>query len=189
MAYTDATKIADYMQVTFTTAQATAAGNLSQIASDWVDNYTARSWDASVTDEQHSYYEVVGLEYLQTYKRPVATLGSVAIHEPGVGGAVTVLTAGVDYELVNGVQGLIRITPYHYGDVVMSYTTATVPIEIVEAATMLAAHWMQFRLHPEMQRISFYAADQSVQIRYRGYDVPVEVLDVLKVWPKGMQLC
>src|SRR4051794_21221350 len=95
-------KIAAYLGVTLTGGQQTQAGIAAQAASDWIDQYKGRSWQAAspVTGEIQT---VVG-DSIWLDNRPIATVTSVETRQPVVGASWTALASG-QYEIADAAAG------------------------------------------------------------------------------------
>jgi hypothetical protein len=112
-AYTDAQKIQNYLGTTLTSAQQTQAGVMSDAATQWVDRYLGRSWQATspVTDERHS---IIGDRVYLTH-RPVVAVTSVKTRGIYEGATVTTLSA-TQYELLDTVNGVVLLDGWSSGD-------------------------------------------------------------------------
>lgn len=183
-AYTDATKIANYLGVTLTAGQITQAGVTAQAASDWIDQYKGKSWQIAspVTDELHTM--VRDRVYLNN--RPVAAISSVKTRaETFVGFGWTTLASG-QYELLDATNGVLLIQGWSASSqalVQVSYThTASLPSHIALAATMIAASWLHPTLNPSTNGVESVAVGQNdVNVKYSSTvrDVPPEALTIL----------
>lgn len=185
-AYTDATKIANYLGVTLTGSQQTQAGILAQAASDWIDKFTGQSWqdDGTIADELHS--PVGDRVYLNA--RPVSAVSAVSTRQPMVGSDWSLLDSD-EYELLDAANGVLLISGWAQPGLAVkaSYThTATAPPTPVGlAATMIAASWLQPTISPSTVGIESIAVGQNdVSIKFgedRG-DVPAEALTLLAMY-------
>lgn len=184
-AYTDAARIANYLGITLTGAQQTQAGVLAQAASDWIDRYVGKSWQATspVSDELHTLTR--DRAYLS--HRPVATITSVKTRAAAfVGFGWTTLDAS-QYELLDGPNGVLLIQGWSAssdGLVQVSYThTATPPPSPVQlAASMIAASWLSQAMRPNTSGIDSVSVGQNdiaVKFSSSRADVPAEALTLL----------
>jgi hypothetical protein len=180
-AYTDANKIALYLGVTLTGAQQNQAGVAAQAASDWIDVFKARSWQAAtpVTAEEHA---ILG-DRVFLAARPVLTITSVSTRAPiYVGGSWTTLSAG-QYELLNAANGELLIQGWGPGRARVTYTHATVPpAQIAFAATMIAASLLGPTIRPNTSGLESVAVGQndvSVKFSVDYGSVPTEALSLL----------
>jgi hypothetical protein len=107
-AYTDATKIAAYLGVTLTGPQQTQAGITAQAASDWIDQFKGRTWQAA-SPVSGEIQTVIG-DMVWLNNRPVVAVTSVETRQPSIGAAWTALAAG-QYELVDAAAGQLQLTP------------------------------------------------------------------------------
>lgn len=183
-AYTDATKIAAYLGVTLTVPQQTQAGLAAQAASDWIDQYKGRSWQAAspVTDEMH---EIAG-DRVYLDNRPVASVTAVKTrtYYPDLG--TMTLDAG-QYELLDAANGLLLIQGWAAKDVLalVSYTHtagASVPSTIAFAATIIAASLLGPTLRPNtsgLESVSVGQNDVSVKFSVDYGAVPSEAMELL----------
>jgi hypothetical protein len=183
-AYTDASKIAAYLGVTLTSPQQTQAGIAAQAASDWIDTYKGRSWQAAspVADELHSIVgDRVYLDHV-----PVASVTSVKTQAAAfVGFGWTTLDAS-QYELLDGTNGVLLIAGWSASSqalVQVSYThTASVPSQIAMAATIIAASLLGPTLRPNtsgLDSVSVGQNDVAVKFSVDYGDVPSEALTLL----------
>jgi hypothetical protein len=180
-AYTDSTKIANYLGVTLTAGQITQAGVTAQAASDWIDRYIGRSWqDASpVTDELHQFVR----DRVYLAHRPVLTVTSMATREQIAGGDWTTLGAD-EYELLDAANGVVLIQGWGTGGLTKTtYTyTTTVPTPVGLAATMIAASWLGpalVGLPSGLESVALGQNDINVKFSSSARDVPAEALTLL----------
>jgi hypothetical protein len=180
-AYTDATKIAAYLGVTLTSPQQTQAGIAAQAASDWIDEYKGRSWQAAspVTGEIQA---VVG-DSIWLDNRPIATVTSVETRQPVVGASWTTLAVG-QYEIADATSGQLRLTGWGNYEARVSYThTATAPpSQIALAATIIAASLLGPTLRPNtagLDSVSVGQNDVAVKFSVDYGSVPSEAMALL----------
>lgn len=186
VAYTDATKIAAYLGVTLTGAQQTQAGLAAQAASDWIDQYKGRSWQAAtpVTDELHT----MSGDRVFLNNRPVASVTTVKTRSSAfVGFSWTTLDAS-QYELLDAQNGVLLIQGWSASSdalVQVSYTHtagANVPSTIAFAATMIAASLLGPTLRPNtsgLESVSVGQGDVQVKFSVDFGAVPQEALSLL----------
>lgn len=181
-AYTDATKIANYLGLTLTSPQQTQAGVLADAATAWVDRYTGQSWQVSspVTDELH---DVLG-DRVYLDRRPVTAITSVKTRWAYPDSSETTLTAG-QYELLDAAAGLLLLQGWGQGLALVTYThTATAaPDDVALATTMIAASWLNQTLRPStegLDSVSVGQNDVTVKFSASRSDVPAEALTILK---------
>lgn len=181
--YTDAARISAYLGVTLTGAQQTQAGLAAQAASDWIDLFKARSWQAPspVTDELHTV--VNDRVYLNS--RPVTAVSSVKLRGIYADAAETVLTAG-QFELLDAANGVLLLQGWSvWGGVLalVSYThTTTPPPMIAFAATMIAASLLGPTIRPNtsgLESVSVGQNDVAVKFSVDYGSVPSEALALL----------
>lgn len=185
-AYTDAAKIAAYLGVTLTGAQENQAGLAAQAASDWIDEFKAKSWQAAtpVADELHTL--IGNGVYLNS--RPVATITSVKTRSPVyVGQGWTTLDSS-QYELVDATNGLLILMGWYERGaalVQVSYTHtsgANVPSQIAFAATIIAASLLGPTLRPNTSGLESVAVGQNdiaVKFSVDYGSVPSEAMSLL----------
>lgn len=180
-AYTDAAKIANYLDVVLTGAQQNQAGIAAQVASDWIDDFKAQSWQATtpVTGEEHA---ILG-DRVFLIARPVLAITSVSTRAPiYVGGSWTPLAVG-QYELLNAANGELLIQGWGPGRARVTYTHATLPpAPVAFAATMIAASLLGPTIRPNTSGLESVAVGQNdVSVRFSvDYgSVPSEALSLL----------
>jgi hypothetical protein len=182
--YTDASKIAAYLGVTLTSPQQTQAGIAAQAASDWIDTYKGRSWQAAspIADELHSIVgDRVYLDHV-----PVASVTSVKTRAAAfVGFGWTALDAS-QYELLDATNGVLLIEGWSASSqalVQVSYThTAAVPSQIAMAATIIAASLLGPTLRPNtsgLDSVSVGQNDIAVKFSVDYGSVPSEAMTLL----------
>jgi hypothetical protein len=183
-AYSDAAKIAGYLGITLTSPQQTQAGIAAQAASDWIDQYLGRSWQAAspVTDELHSIVgDRVYLDHV-----PVASVTGVKTRAAAfVGFGWTTLDAS-QYELLDATNGVLLIEGWSASSqalVQVSYThTAAVPSQIAMAATIIAASLLGPTLRPNtsgLDSVSVGQNDIAVKFSVDYGSVPSEAMTLL----------
>lgn len=179
--YTDATKIAAYLGVTLTAGQITQAGVLAQAASDWIDDYKGRSWQAAspVSGE----VQTVSGDRVYLDHRPVAAITTVETRADFIGSTYTTLAAS-QYELIDAENGVLSIVGW--GDylvrVAYTHTGTAPPSHIGLAATMIAASWLgptMVGLPSGLDSIALGQNDINVKFSSDHADVPAEALRIL----------
>lgn len=180
-AYTDAARIANYLGVVLTGDQQTQAGVLAQAASDWIDGYKGRSWQAvsPVTGE----VQPVNGDRVYLAHRPVVAVTSVETRGNYIGAAYTPLAAG-QYELLDADAGVLRLIGWgsYLARVAYTHAASAPPPVIALAATMIAASWLHPALNPStagLDQISVGQNDISVKFSATVRNVPPEALAVL----------
>lgn len=180
-AYTDATKIAAYLGVTLTGGQPAQAAVVAQAASDWIDRYTGKSWQATspVTDELH---QILG-DRIYLAHRPVVSITSLSTRQEIAGGSWTTLAAS-QYELLDAADGEVLISGWGGGLTKTTYThtMTTVPTDVGLAATMIASAWLSQTLRPNtngLDSVSVGQNDVAVKFSTSRSDVPAEALSIL----------
>jgi hypothetical protein len=183
-AYTDSAKIANYLGVTLTGPQQNQAGVAAQAASDWIDLFKARTWQAAtpVTDELHT---LIG-DRVYLNSRPVATITTVKTRASAfVGFGWTTLAVG-QYELLDATNGVLLIQGWSASSdalVQVSYTHATQPpAQIAFAATMIAASLLGPTIRPNtsgLESVSVGQNDVAVKFSVDYGSVPTEALSLL----------
>lgn len=184
-AYTDATKIAAYLGVTLTAPQIVQAGVLAQAASDWIDRYTGKTWQATspVTDEMHT----LARDRVYLNSRPVATITTVKTRAAAFVGFGWTTLAASQYELLDGANGVLLIRGWSASSdelvqVTYTHTTNPAPSVIGLAASMIAAAWLSQSMRPNTQGVDSISVGQGdIQVKFaasRG-NVPQEALAIL----------
>jgi hypothetical protein len=186
--YTDATAIAAYLGVTFTPEQTTAAGQVAEAVTAFIDRYTGRSWQGTspVTAEWlplvARYDDGAETTWPTVYlrQRPSVAVTAVVLRSGGPPATPTTLDPS-QYELVDPQSGVLRLalsgTGFDaYGHPVVAlvdYTYAdAVPPDIALASTMMAAAEMARQLaiagsaafsaaHPELDGLKSVAVGQN----------------------------
>lgn len=161
-----------------TAPQLDQCADLIAEAEAYIDRYTGRAWAVAspIVDE---LYTVTG-PYLYLHNRPITAITALKVRVGAVGAPDITLTAGSQYELIDGPHGIVLINAsYPFGfDVVVntteyagyilkvSYTTATpVPGDIQRAATLLTASWLGRRLSTDSQ------SKQALAVGIKSYAV------------------
>jgi hypothetical protein len=182
-AYTDAQKIQNYLGTTLTSAQQTQAGVMSDAATQWVDRYLGRSWQATspVTDERHS---IIGDRVYLTH-RPVVAVTSVKTRGIYEGATVTTLSA-TQYELLDTVNGVVLLDGWSSGDelalTTYTHSVSNAPADVQLAAAMIAAGWLAGSMSPGTlgaESIAVGQNDINIKFGTRRGDVPAEALSIL----------
>lgn len=179
--YTDAEAIGGYLGVTLTGDQEEQADLLAQAASDWIDRYLGRSWQAAspVTGEVQS----VNGDRVYLDHRPVTAITSVETRGDYVGGQYATLAAG-QYDLIDATNGVLQLIGYGTYLARVSYTHAgaSPPSYVALAARMIAASWLHSALNPSTAGLDSVAVGQAdVQVKFSSNvrNVPPEALVVL----------
>lgn len=116
-----------------------AAAAMLEPASDYVDNYTGKSWlTGTVTAEERVVYG----GRIQLKRRPITSVTSLAVVDPYIGAVSVVMTAGSGYRVYSLERGIVLVEAADDAMATVSYTAAaTVPDDIQAATALLAAHW------------------------------------------------
>jgi hypothetical protein len=180
-AYTDASRIAGHLGVTLTGAQQTQAGILAQAATDWIDEYKGRSWQAvsPVTGE----VQPVNGDRVYLDHRPVVAITSVETRGDYVGGTYATLAAG-QYDLLDATNGVLQLIGWgtYLAGRLHPRGASTPPPVIALAATMIAASWLHPALNPSTAGLDSVAVGQNdVNVKFSATvrNVPPEALVVL----------
>jgi hypothetical protein len=184
-AYSDANKIGAYLGVTLTSPQQTQAGIAAQAASDWIDTYKGRTWQAAspIADELHS---MIG-DRVYLNNRPVTAVSSVKTRPAAfVGFGWTTLDPS-QYELIDATNGVLQVAGWSAssdGLVQVSYThTGTAPpSHIALAATIIAASLLGPTLRPNasgLDSVSVGQNDIAVKFSVDFGSVPSEAMALL----------
>lgn len=180
-AYTNATNIAAYLGVTLTAGQVTQAGITAQAASDWIDGYLGRSWQAAspVSGEVHA----VNGDRVYLDHRPVSAITTVETRADVIGASYTALAAG-QYELLDPTNGVLQLQGWgdYLARIAYTHTGTAPPSHIALAATMIAASWLHPTLNPSTAGIDSIAVGQNdVNVKFSKSvrDVPDEALRIL----------
>lgn len=182
-AYTDATKIAAYLGVTLTAGQITQAGLAAQAASDWIDEYKGKTWQASspVTDEQH---DLVG-DTVYLNNRPVSAVSVVKTRSRYADAPSTTLDAS-QWELLDAANGVLLILGWaNTGSLALvtyTHTASAPPSQIAFSATIIAASLLGPTLRPNSDGLDSVAVGQndvSVKFSVSYGSVPDKALMLL----------
>lgn len=180
-AYTDATKIAAYLGVTLTSPQQTQAGITAQAASDWIDWWLGRSWQAAspVTGEVHT----VNGDRVYLDHRPVSAITTVETRADAIGASYTTLAAG-QYELLDPTNGVLSVIGWgdYLARIAYTHTGTAPPSHIAFAATIIAASWLHPTLNTGTLGVDSIAVGQNdinVKFSKSVRDVPDEALRIL----------
>jgi hypothetical protein len=182
-AYVSPDLVAQALGATFTAAQEAAALDLCGAATEWIDSYTERSWQAAVvTDEMH---RLVGTDVFLR-QIPVVTVASATLETPAITDEASVLVSGTDYRLIDAAIGWLR-TNGVFGDVLrVSYTAqGLVPASVQQAAIGLVAVGLTPTLASDslggaISRISLAAGD--VEMSYANWRQTGVVPQSVKDW-------
>jgi hypothetical protein len=181
--YTDASKIAAHLGVTLTADQITQSGVLAQAASDWIDLYLGRSWQAAspVTDELHT---PVG-DRIYLNKRPVTAVTAVSTRQPIVSADWNLLDTD-EYELIDATNGVLLISGWAVNGLAVrasyTHTASTPPSNVALAATLIAASWLgplMVGLPAGLESVALGQNDINVKFGSTARDVPPEALTLL----------
>jgi hypothetical protein len=164
--YCTADDVANFLGITFTTAQLPHVNAIISRVETWIDQETNRTWlSAPVTQE--AKFSPFGLDppsFFTNYVSGWVPLGSAIYLDvtpvqsvermQGVGWLDSVpllLTNNLDYEVRDLKTGLLRlIVPSAYYKVLIDYTPVDAcPLDITQAAIMEAATWLIPNLNPE----------------------------------------
>lgn len=164
--YTDATKMAAHLGVTFTVEQAAQADVIAEAVTVWIDHRTGRSWqdvDGAIDDEVRPItHQTVWLA-----RPPVTSVTTVEVRPPL--GAWSALDAA-SYQLVDPLAGRLELPGYANGyEARVDYATASLgpPSDLAYAATVLASDLMFTALHPEASGLESLALGQNdISLKY-----------------------
>lgn len=179
--YTTKELVAAELGVTLTSAQNTQCDGLIAEAEDWIDQESGRVWiSASPITAEVVTVPTDGVVYLRN--RPVTAISAVTVRPPLINSTVTTLVDDSTFELMQAAEGILVISSAYAGYLAtISYThtnnAGALPGSIQRAATLLVAHWMEPRLHPErsgLDSLSINAGELSLKMAKR--DIPAEVL-------------
>jgi hypothetical protein len=183
-AYTDSAKIENYLGVVLSSSAQNQAGVAAQAASDWIDDFKARSWQGAspVTDELHTM--IGNRVYLAG--RPVVAITTVKIRAAAfVAFGWTTLDAS-QYELLDAQNGVLLIAGWSASSdalVQVTYTHATQPpANVAFAATMIAASLLGPTIRPNTSGLESVAVGQNdvaVKFSVDYGSVPSEALSLL----------
>jgi hypothetical protein len=181
--YTDATKMAAYLGLTFTAGQITQAGEMALAATAWIDRYVGKTWQGSspITNELHT---ILGDRVYLTH-RPVAAVSAVKTRADYADADETTLSAG-QYELLDATNGVLLLQGWAPAGglalVTYTHTMTTVPADVALAATMIASAWMGGALAPGTigaESIAVGQNDIAIKFGSSRSDVPTEALSIL----------
>lgn len=182
--YSSPSLVAEELGVTFTAGQTTQAEGLIEEAEAFVDRFTGRAWITTSPATETLVVPADGLVYLT--RRPVTAITSVSVRPATIGGASTALAASSSYELLDAATGLLAVSSgYHGYRVSVTYThtndIAALPADIRRAATLLVAHWLTPRLHPERAGLAALSLGSGeIAQTFRRREIPAEVLAILR---------
>ncbi len=158
VAYTTPAAIAAYLGVTFTPEQATAAEQVADAVTLYVDRYTGRSWQAvsPAVREPHAIVPPVpdaayGPAWVFLDRAPAVAVSAVSIRSTLPHAYETPLDPN-QYELVDPEHGTLALSTWYYGwysegVALVDYTYAdAVPADIALASTMIGAAEMARQL-------------------------------------------
>lgn len=177
--YTDSDSVARYLGISLSADQEIQAQTLIANAENFIDSETQGNggWlNGPIVSEQYDLRNVGHRFFLRS--TPVATVESIYRRTNKVGDTPVLLTANVDYELLNTQTGEVLLaessmwgaTAYSYGDpawnpewgniggialsgglvALVSYTPVqSVPALISQCATEVVAFWLDNNIHPE----------------------------------------
>lgn len=159
--------VALMLGVTLTGDQEFAAALALDAATALIDQALGQSWltAGTVTGE---FYSWVG-DRLYLRHRPVTSITSLVRTGPSVTNADQTLVANTDYKLWDAQQGLVLLT-YGWGPgyaIRATYVhTESVPADIVQLATLIAAGMVRQTVNPDMagvKRYTLWGGDLSVE--------------------------
>jgi len=198
--YTTVTLVAQELAVDLTAPQLDQLAGIIERAEAWIDRQTGRAWIQPTPIADEIYNVEAGILYLRT--TPVSAVTSLSVRSMVVGSSYQVLVPGTDYELLDPLAGVVSLASgwpqlltywgrtYDRFLAKVSYTVSTpAPSDIQQAATLLAAYWMQYRLQPESRGISSYRVASNgdeFSTTYQGgsggsaSDVPPDVLAIVR---------
>jgi hypothetical protein len=183
-AYTDATAIAAYLGRALSVAETAEAPAAIAAATAHVDRTVGRSWqNATVTGELQRFMA----SPVVLSKRPVTAITSITVRFGVPGETPELLTAGVDYELVDPTRGLVLVENVAPGRVLtISYTLAVVvPDDIKLATTMIATSWLS-SVDPERLGIKKYSIAGELSVEYDDAEIPSGANVILSRFGRGV---
>jgi hypothetical protein len=156
--YCTAADVADFIGITFDSAQEAHAVRLIERAEGIVDLETDRAWLTGLLTDEVYYRAAYRLGHLYLRYAPVASVTTLK-GRAALGETETTLVVDTDYEVMDLTGGLVRLLyPASYDRVRVTYTpVATVPAPITQATAELVAAWMQPRLRPDTLGIESYS--------------------------------
>lgn len=179
MTYCSVTDVENVLQRDPTSAELTLLPGLVATASEWIDQYTGRSYapQSLINETQRIYGPLI---YLR--QKPVASIQAVRMRLPYAGAATWALTSPTGYELLDPAAGRMTVgwqiqfpsdiqdTSWYNYLLEVDYTvSAAVPARVTQAAAMLAAHWLQTPDNDRYDRISV----DGLTLSRRAYTTPV----------------
>lgn len=190
MAYAVVDDVAKYLGRTLTVDQTTQAQLAIDAASEYIDDYTGKSWTpASPVTERHT---ITG-PFIYLNHKPVTGVTSVNVRLQDVGAQSEALVSNVSYELFDSAKGLVFVG--NYGDflkVPLDYTgdpyvativythSLTVPKSIKLACIVLASHYMSPIISTSMQKFESMADPAGMRFTFRKTSVPGVVTELLR---------
>ena len=194
--YCTAGDVAAYLGITLTATQQTEAGLLIAAAEKWIDQAKGVAWLETGPIVEDVY--VRNSPLVRVKKPPVLSISEVKVRL-WWNSVSQVLSAGVDYELRDPVQGLLYIPfrwrPYKLPDqaglgpdkLTITYmpTADPVPDQVRLAASVLASFWLQTSIHhgvdPNLIRRYQVGCELMVEYwdRMRGSAIPSLVYELL----------
>ncbi len=202
LSYCTSQQIQDYLGKTLSASQLIEADVLAAAATEHCDRLTHRTWQntGSVASE------LVGVEgpFIFLKHRPVVAITNMTAQDISVSAPVLPLVSGVDYRLVDAAAGMVTMMNWwnlwitnnrdtirdiagsHLGKLVsVDYTTSeAVPKDIVLAATMIAADWLQPTMTPEMSGYKQISISGAVSVTMADRAVPALVTEILAGYRK-----
>ena len=139
-AYCSAASLATFLQRALTAAETASAAAVCAAASDYIDHYLGRSWQAATVTDEVQTVERRDV-FLDVY--PVVSVTSVTGRAPFVGDPPVTLTADVDYEMIDPSAGRLLVSVALGTVLTVTYTVdSMVPGDIAQAANIIAASYL-----------------------------------------------
>lgn len=187
MTYCTASDVVAVLQRDPTDAELGLLPQLVSAASEWIDQYTGRSYapQVIVNETQRIYGPIL---YLR--QKPVASIQAVRMRLPYAGAATWSLVSPTGYELLDPAAGKVTVgwqiqfpsdiqdTSWYNYLIEFDYTvSAAVPARVTQAAARLAAYWLSA---PDADRYQSMSVDGvSVTRRTDKTPIPPEILAML----------
>jgi hypothetical protein len=151
-----------------------------------IDGLTGASWLVAgpITELVRATDELVYLRH-----RPITAIVSVAAVHPAIGAVPATLAAGDGYAVVDGAQGLLRLSRAYVGhDLAVVYTApAAVPAAVRRAATLLTAAYLGGGAGGGAAGVKSFSVGGEVRVTYAdaaASGVPADVAALLAPWTR-----
>ena len=164
--YTTSAAVEQHVGRTFTAVQYAEADVLLAAADAWINARLPYAFPQTtlITDEIH----LLSGPYLWLNRAPITSVTSVEIRSPMVGAADTALTVAVGYELLDAVQGRIRVQGYAGWEARVTYTPAVaLDPRLSLAAKKLVAFWMRPLLDGVSGDVQSYSIGQELTVAFK----------------------